>query len=102
VDLPFTLKNTGAAAETDRALHPMDARPHLDADVYRLPATVAGRGWTVELPNALAAVDVGSAKSLVAAVAAGAGSARTATVTLRAVSESDPTKSATASVTVTR
>jgi M6 family metalloprotease-like protein len=101
-ELAFTLKNTGAAAETDPRLHPMDARPYLRSDLYRISATIEGRGWTIELPNALAAVEFGSAKKVAAVVAAGEDSARTATVRMRAVSESDPAKSATLSVSVTR
>ncbi len=41
-------------------------------------------------------------RSLKAYVAAGEGSAKTATVTIEAVSESDPTKIATATIRVTR
>ncbi|MCX6560685.1 MAG: peptidase M6 [Candidatus Aminicenantes bacterium] len=98
----FDLINVGAAAGTDPALHPMDARAYLGADLYRLSASVEGEGWTVELLNALAAVDFGASKRLTAGVAAGEGAAKTATVTIRAVSESDPTKIASASIKVTR
>ncbi len=80
----------------------MDAGPYLNADVYRISASVEGQGWTVELPNALAVADFGKARGLKAYVAAGEESAKTATVTMRAVSESDPTKIATASIKVTR
>ena len=38
----FTLKNTGAAAHTDPAIHPADANAFLKSDVYRLSA-IGGR-----------------------------------------------------------
>ena len=101
-ELAFELKNTGEPVPTEASLHPMDAGPFLNADLYRISASVEGRGWTVELPNALAVADFGKARSLKAYVAAGEGSAKTATVTIKAVSESDPTKSVTASIQVTR
>jgi hypothetical protein len=101
-EIAFELKNTGEPVPTDAALHPMDAGPYLNADVYRISATVEGQGWTVELPNALAVAEFGKVRSLRAFVVAGQDSAKTATVTIRAVSESDPTKIISASIKVTR
>jgi hypothetical protein len=98
----FTIKNTGAAANTDPAIHPADANAVLKSDVYRLSASVEGKGWTVQLLNALAAVESGASRQVTIYVSNQAGSAASAKVTLKAVSESDPTKSATAIATVAK
>ncbi|MER7503592.1 M6 family metalloprotease domain-containing protein [Nonomuraea pusilla] len=91
----FPLFNTGKAAPA-QGQHPEDVSAYLGGDVYRLKAEVQGKGWTAQLPNALAAVDFGK-KELVTvnAVRAGGGD-RLAKVTLTATSESDPTKTVTA------
>lgn len=96
----FTLKNTGEAAQTDPALHPQDATAYLQDDIYRLSVSVSGRGWRAQLQNALAAVKFGEAQSVPVYVAAGAGRAGSAKITLKARSESDPTKTATAVIKV--
>ncbi len=100
--IDFDLINSGEAAGTDPKLHPVDARAFLGADLYRLSASVEGEGWRVELPNALAAADFGSAKRLMVSVAAGPGGSKKAVVTIRAVSESDPSKTASVTITATR
>jgi len=96
----FSLKNTGKAAKTDQALHPSDATAHLNSDVYRLSLSMEGEGWAARLLNGLAAVDFGGLQDIPVYVSCAEGSAATATVTLRATSESDPAKSATATVQV--
>jgi M6 family metalloprotease-like protein len=98
----FTLRNTGAAVETDPTLHPADARAHLDSDVYRLSISVEGDGWTAQLPNALAAVRIGESQPVTVYVSSSNGSASSATITLRAASESDASKTAAATVQVSR
>ena len=98
----FELQNTGQAAQTDAALHPQDARAHLNADIYRLRISVAGEGWTAELQNALASAEPGQSVPVTAFITAGAGAAASAVVTVQATSESDPTKTATARFTVRR
>jgi len=90
----FTLRNTGAAAAIDKAAHPSDTTDAAGHDIYRLTVAVDGKGWTASLRNALAAVKFGSSPVIPVIVTHAAGSARTATVTLKAVSESDPTKTA--------
>ncbi len=85
VTCAFPLTNTGAAT-----------------DVYRLSATVAGRGWRTELPNALASAPAGGRTKVEVAVAAAHGAALTGTVTLTATSESDPARTATKRCTVIR
>lgn len=95
--IAFELRNSGAASP-----HPSEARPFLDADVYRLTASVAGRGWDVQLLNGLAAVKAGSGRKVAVYASAAEESSRSAVVTLRAVSESDRSRSATAAVRVSR
>jgi M6 family metalloprotease-like protein len=91
--LAFALTNTGAAG----------TKPPFDSDIIRLSVSVKGQGWTAHLPNALAALRSGASRTVPVVVARDATkSARTATVTLRATSESDPTRGATASVKLTR
>jgi hypothetical protein len=94
----FTLKNTGKAAEAGTA----GAGARLDSDVYRLSVSVEGKGWTARLLNGLAAVKTGESQPVAVYVSHEAGSAKSAKVTLRATSESDPSKTATATVKVAR
>ncbi len=96
----FTLTNTGAPAATDPALHPQDAAAYLNNDIYRLSVSVDGQGWTAQLQNALAAVKFGNSKTVPVYVARVQGSAASAKVTLKAQSESDPAKTATATCVV--
>lgn len=97
----FALRNTGSAAGTGSG-HPEDVRAYLNADVYRLSATVSGIGYRVVVPNALASTGFGTSTNVSVNVAATTSAAATGTVTLRATSESDPTKTATATCAVTR
>ena len=96
----FTLRNTGTAANTDPAIHPADANAFLKSDIYRLSVSVDGKGWKAQLLNGLAAVDFGGARQITVYVSAEAGSDPSAKVTLKAVSEGDPARSATATATV--
>jgi hypothetical protein len=96
----FTLKNTGTAAPTDATLHFQDSTAGLRWDVYRLSVTVEGRDWTAQLDNALAAVKFGESRPIPVYVSRGPRSAAAATVTLRAVSEGDPAKTATATLSI--
>ncbi|MFO7733491.1 MAG: peptidase M6 [Candidatus Aminicenantes bacterium] len=98
----FVLKNTGSAAATDAEAHPQDARAFLGSDVYRLSVSVEGQGWAARLLNGLAAVEPAGTRKITLYVSCGDVSAPEATVTLRAVSESDPSKTATAAVAVSR
>jgi hypothetical protein len=96
------LRNTGTAAATDPDAHPADVSAYLDADIYRLEVSIEGEGWTAELLNALTAVPFESSRPIAAYVSHDDGSAATAILTVRATSESDPTKRATATVQVMR
>jgi hypothetical protein len=65
-------------------------------DIYRMSVTIEGTGWTASLPNALAAVKFGASVPFPVSFSRAAGGALSARMTLKAVSESDPTKTATA------
>jgi M6 family metalloprotease-like protein len=96
----FTLKNTGQAARTDPNLHWRDFNDFLDWDIYRLSVSVEGHGWSAQLLNALAALKFGDSKLIPVYVSQKPDCSTTAIVTLKAISESDSTKIATAKFTV--
>ena len=100
--LSFTLTNTGSAASTDPALHPQDASAFLNSDIYRLSVSVEGEGWSAQILNALAAVEFGGTQSLPVYVSRGSGAAASATVIVTATSESDPSRTAAATLSVSR
>jgi len=100
--VPFILKNTGRAAEPEPAWHPSGAAVTLGHDLYRLSAKVEGKGWSVQVLNALAAVEAGKSKPITVYVSHAPESAPSAKLTLRAVSESDPSKAATAVVSLAK
>ena len=89
----FPLKNTGAAAATNPALHPQDANAFLGSDVYRLSAGASGTGWTAHLKNALATAKFGETVQVPVYVEKAAGASAAGSITLNATSESDPSKS---------
>jgi M6 family metalloprotease-like protein len=95
----FDLTNTGAGPTTT-AGHPEDASQWLGSDVYRLSASASGAGWSAELPNALATAEAGETVDVEAFVSRTKTAAKTGSVTLTAVSESDPSKTATATCSV--
>ena len=95
-DCPFLLKNTGAAAAVAADVHPQDAAAYLNNDIYRLSVSVEGAGWTAQLRNALAAVPFGQSAAIPVYVTRAPDAAPSATVILTARSESDPSKTATA------
>ncbi|MEU7480723.1 M6 family metalloprotease domain-containing protein [Lentzea sp. NPDC042327] len=93
----FPLTNTGRAAAAGG--HPEDVTQYLGGDVYRVSATVADTGWTVSLPNALATAKFGGRVD-VPVHAKRDGGPITSKVTLKATSESNPARTATATCTV--
>ncbi|GAA1670401.1 M6 family metalloprotease domain-containing protein [Kribbella yunnanensis] len=88
----FKLTNTGKAGATSE--HPEDISAYLKGDVYRLSAKVNGKEWSVSLPNALTTANAG--QQVTVPVYAKAGQGPVAKITLTAKSESDPSKTATA------
>ena len=89
----FNLTNTGAAAAVPAGTHPQDASAYLSSDVYRLSTTATGTGWAAYVKNALTTAKFGESVSVPVYIEKGTGSG---TVTLNAVSESDPSKTASA------
>ncbi|MFF5207057.1 M6 family metalloprotease domain-containing protein [Streptosporangium sp. NPDC000396] len=89
----FPLFNTGRNAPA-RGQHPEDVSGYLTSDVYRLSATVEGRGWTVSLPNQLATAEFGKQAPVAVNAQQAPGGSRLAKVTLTATSESDPSRTA--------
>ena len=100
-----TLTNTGKNAEVDKATHPTDPTKFIGSDVYRLSVSIEGGGgatpMTAELQNALAAVKFGESVKIPVFVSHAAGTRGTAQVVVTATSESDPSKTAKATFTVT-
>jgi M6 family metalloprotease-like protein len=94
----FMLTNTGTTLDEEMEGHPADVGAYLNSDVYRLSMAVEGEGWTGQLLNGLAAVEFGRSQPVVVYVSQENGGIPSATVTLRATSESDPSKTAAASV----
>ncbi|GAA2559869.1 M6 family metalloprotease domain-containing protein [Winogradskya consettensis] len=93
VTCSFPLTNTGGYVAGGG--HPEDASAYLTSDVYRLSATVTGRGWRAVTPNALATAKFGATTTVAVAVGADAGAAPAGVVSLTATSESDPAKTVT-------
>lgn len=87
----FQLTNTGTAAP--------GGAPDLNSDIYRLTVSVEGAGWSAKLRNGLAAVKFGDSAVIPVYLSKVGSAPSAATVTLRAVSESDPSQSATAACT---
>ena len=93
--ISFALVNASAPAGTE-------AGSAFGSDVYRLSASVEGQGWSARLLNALAAVKAGGESPITVFIVHGPQAAKSATVTLRAVSESDPSRILTATVKLAR
>lgn len=96
-----TLRNTGRTVATDRSLHPSDATPFLQGDLYRLEVAVEGAGWSARLRNALAAVPTGGAKEVTVYVTPPARTRTPGTLTVTAASESDPQQRARVTIPLT-
>jgi M6 family metalloprotease-like protein len=90
-----TLTNTGEPAAAGSG-------SHFGSDVFRLAAAIEGRGWSVDLPNALAAIEAGGSRPVTLYVARDSQASRSATLTLRAASECDPSRTATAVIKLTK
>jgi len=91
----FPLTNTGTAAATPN-VHPQDASAFLTSDIYRLSVTANGTGWNAYVKNEFATAKFGDTVQVPVYVSkdAGAGAGQ---VTLTAKSESDPSKTVSAS-----
>ncbi|MBF9134564.1 M6 family metalloprotease domain-containing protein [Plantactinospora sp. S1510] len=94
VTCSFTLTNTGAYSAGGQR-HPEDVSAYLKSDVYRLSASVNGKGWRVEVPNALATAGFGRSTTVRVSVGATPAATQAGIVKLTATSESDPAKTVT-------
>jgi hypothetical protein len=95
VTCTFPLTNTGKTAAA-AGQHPEDVSSYLNADVYRLSAKADGRGWSVNLPNALATAKTGQTINVPIQALHTTNAATLGRLSLTATSESDPTKHSTA------
>lgn len=88
------LKNKGNYKENKNptAKHPGDVTKFLNSDVYRVRAEITGKGWKVEVPNALATAENDKTTTVSVAVGADKGAEKEARVTVSVSSESDPEK----------
>ena len=82
---PATLTGQGAALATAFA-----------GDIYRVSVSVEGAGWEADVQNALVAVKAGESARVPVFARRASGNAASARVSVTIVSESDPTKRATA------
>ncbi|KAK2791838.1 hypothetical protein FQN51_001983 [Onygenales sp. PD_10] len=89
VTCSFKLRNTSPKPKSHDGSHPQDASKYLQSDVYRLEASVEGKGWKVELLNALATAESGKSTTVKVAVAAEKSAVRAGKVKLTVTSESD-------------
>jgi hypothetical protein len=100
--LTFTLSNTGRSPTLDPTLHPDDATRYLQSDLYRLALSVEGEGWSARLLNGLAAVESGGTREVTVYLSGTGAASPTGSVTLRATSESDPSRTEAVTVSVRR
>ncbi|MGW4640461.1 M6 family metalloprotease domain-containing protein [Sphaerisporangium sp. NPDC004334] len=91
----FPLANTGKAA-APQGQHPEDVGAYLKSDVYRLSASVEGKGWSAWTPNTLAAVGFGDSTLVPVYAQRAKGGDHLGRLKLTATSESDPAKTSTA------
>ena len=92
----FTLTNTGKPAPTDTNLHPQNTTAFQNYDIYRLSVAGDGDANSARLQNEFAAVKFGDSQTVDVFVRFRPRQGAEATVTLKAVSESDSSKTATA------
>jgi len=88
----LTLTNTGSAYQGTADLHPSGRISALGSDIYRLSVVVEGEGWTARIRNALVALEAGASVPVTVYLSREAGGVPTATLTVEATSESDPSK----------
>ncbi|HEX2130202.1 MAG TPA: M6 family metalloprotease domain-containing protein [Actinophytocola sp.] len=94
----FQVGNTGERTPAFGE-HPEDVREYLNSDVYRVDASVSD-GWAVKVPNHLTAARFGQYVQVPVHARKDGSGPNWANVTLTATSESDPSRSSTATCTV--
>jgi len=96
----FTVKNTGSPASPGSAIQPGVASEYFNVDIIRLSVSIEGQGWNGQLENALVSIKPGEERSVAVYVWRTSEAASRATVTVKAVSESDGSKKSEARVEV--
>jgi M6 family metalloprotease-like protein len=87
--------NTGSAA-TVAPGHPEDVAAYVDSDVYRISATASSAGWTTFVPSAVVSAKFGQTVPVQVYASRAAGTRPGTEIRVTVTSESDPTKSSTA------
>ncbi len=100
-EVNVTIRNTGAAATVDGLPHPQDASAYVGGDIYRLSVAVEGDGLAADVRNALVAIKPGQTATLPVRVTRARSGAQ-GRVTLTVTSESDPSKQAVFTTTISR
>jgi M6 family metalloprotease-like protein len=97
----FVISNNDPAGEIDASSHKVkDAALWLANDIYRLRVSVTGEGWEAMLLNELCTLKPGESSQIPVYIKPPAEKGSSATITLTAVSESDPSVIREAVVTV--
>jgi hypothetical protein len=86
----FAVSNTGSAGDIEEGAHTDDVSEHTAYDIYRLKLTVEGRGWEAGLDNELICVRNGEKIDVPVYFGRKDEGAGEVTITLTAISESDP------------
>jgi M6 family metalloprotease-like protein len=90
VTCTFKLRNPSTPTKSIGALQNSNSSMGFASDVFRLSAEVDGDGWRVEVPNAFAFARLGEWTVAEVAVGASQNASSSATITLTAASELDP------------
>jgi hypothetical protein len=92
----FTIINTGETAKTD-LVSDLNNSENLNYDIYRLSVTIEGTGWNAQILNSLTSMKPGNSEKIPVYISYAKQCSASAKVTLTARSESDPSKTASAS-----
>ena len=87
--------NTGRAEALPPG-HPEDVSAYVNSDVYRISATATGTGWTTFLPTTVVAAKFGQVIPVQVYASRAAGTRPGTQIRVTVTSESDPTKTSTA------
>ncbi|MDZ7739161.1 MAG: hypothetical protein U5K32_08885 [Bacteroidales bacterium] len=96
----FTVSNTGTAGDVDGGSHTDDVTENTAYDIYRLKLTVEGSGWEAGLENELISVRNGEKIDVPVYFGTENEGAGEVSITLTAISESDPEKRSEYTITV--
>jgi hypothetical protein len=93
-------RGVSAGAASAAASHPGAAASAFAYDIYRVTAAIDGDGWTADLRNALSAIRPGASSAVPVEIRRTSSSSRTARLTVTATSESDPSRKAVVTTTL--